>query len=433
MIDFTIQRSLPGQMILELGYVGRFGRQLAGSINFNSAPYMFKDKASGQIFAQAFDAVATQLRAGVSPLLSNGAANPAFTSQPWFENQLPGFGASCGAGISATACFASGNGVSFINDNISSLFLNMDLTRQFGLGLQPYDNTQVIDLFMRDSHDRSNYNAFVVTLRNNSWHGLLFDFNYTFSKSLDTVGAVQNAAEYHSSSFNFNADYGPSFFNRPHVFNAIYNYDLPFGSGHRFSSSHGAINRLLGGWYTAGIVRVSSGIPELVTVSGQSFGGGLIFGINAGMVPTVPVSSIGGGINSGVCSTGAGSGGNGANCGANKGTGTGLNYFANPQAALNDFRPILLSSDKNDGRSSPLNGLGYWNVDMSLGKATKITEKLKVQFSADFFNVFNHPNFLDPSFDTTQPATFGVINTQLVPADRIQGSRWIQLALRFDF
>ena len=444
MIDFTIQRTLPGQMILEIGYVGRFGRQLAGSINFNSAPYMFKDKASGQIFAQAFDAVATQLRAGVNPLLKNGTPNPAFQNQAWFENQLPGSGIGCGpvdpitlkaTNISATACIASGNGTSFINDNISSLFLNMDLTRQFALGLQPYDNTQVIDLFMRDSHDRSNYNAFVVTLRNNSWRGLLFDVNYTFSKSLDTVGAVQNAAEYHSSSYNFNADYGPSFFNRPHVFNGIVNYDLPLGGGHRLSSSHGAINRLLlSGWFTAGIVRVSSGIPELVTVSGQSLGGGLIFGINAGMVPTVPINSLGGGIHSGVCSTGAGSGGNGSNCGAgNTGNGTGLNYFSNPQAALNDFRPILLSSDKNDGRSSPLPGLGFWNVDMSLGKATKITEKLKVQFSADFFNIFNHPNFLDPSFDTTQPATFGVINTQLVPADRIQGSRWIQLGLRFDF
>jgi hypothetical protein len=32
-----------------------------------------------------------------------------------------------------------------------------------------------------------------------------------------------------------------------------------------------------------------------------------------------------------------------------------------------------------------------------------------VEFSADFFNIFNHANFLDPSFDTTNPATFGVI------------------------
>src|SRR5207248_2095888 len=48
MIDFTIQRELPGQNILEIGYVGRLGRNLAGSFNLNSAPYFFKDTASGQ-------------------------------------------------------------------------------------------------------------------------------------------------------------------------------------------------------------------------------------------------------------------------------------------------------------------------------------------------------------------------------------------------
>ncbi len=286
---------------------------------------------------------------------------------------------------------------------------------------------------MRDSNDKSNYNAFVVTLRNNSWHGLVFDMNYTFSKSLDTVGAVQNAAEYHSSSYNFNLDYGPSFFNRPHVFNAIFNYDLPFGGSHRLSSSHSAVNRIIGGWYTAGILRISSGIPNLVTVSGQSFGGGDIFGISAGMLPTVPIGSIGGGgVNSGICSTGAGSGGNGSNC-TTPGTGTGLNYFSNPAAAIKDFTPTLLATSTNDGRSSPLPGLGFWNFDMSLGKTTNITERIKFEFSADFFNLFNHVNFLDPSLDTTNPSTFGVINTQLVPADRIQGSRWIQLGLRFRF
>ncbi len=443
MVDFTIQRTLPGKMILELGYVGRFGRHLAGSINFNSAPYMFKDKASGQIFAQAYDAIATQLRAGVSPLLPSGLPNPAFNNQPWIENQLPGLGIGCGPiidpvtkkgnNISSTECLASGNSANFINNNVSSLFNTIDIDRQFALGLQPYDNLQVLDLFMRDSNDHSNYNAFVVTLRNNNWHGMVFDLNYTRSKSLDDVGAVQNAAEYHSSSYNFGLDYGPSFFNRPNVFNALFNYDLPFGGSHRLSNSHAFVNKFISGWYASGILRISSGLPNLVTVSGQSFGGGDIFGISAGMLPTVPIGSIGGGsVHSGICSTGAGSGGNGPGC-ATAGTGTGLNYFANPSAALADFRPTLLATDTNDGRNSPLPGLGFWNFDMSLGKTTTITEKLKVEFSADFFNLFNHVNFLDPSLDTTNPSTFGVINTQLVPADRIQGSRWIQLGLRIRF
>jgi len=424
MVDFTIQRTLPGKMILEVGYVGRFGRDLPGSINFNSAPYMFKDKASGQTFAQAYDAVATQLRAGVAPA--------SVTTQPWFENQLPGLTgttACTGATGSVTQCLAAGNATSFINNNVSSVFDTLDFDR-LGLGLQPYNNLQVLDLFMRDSHDHSNYNAFVVTLRNNNWHGLVFDMNYTRSKSLDDVGAVQNAAEYHSSSYDFNLDYGPSFFNRPNVFNALFHYDLPFGGSHRFTSGNGFVNRVIGGWYTAGILRVESGIPELVTVSGQSFGGGDIFGISAGMLPTVPIGSLGGGsVHSGICSTGAGSGGNSCN----SGTGTGLNYFANPQAAFADFRPTLLSSDSNDGRNSPVPGLPFWNFDMSLGKVTNITERVRVTFSADFFNIFNHVNFLDPSLDTTNPSTFGVINTQLVPADRIQGSRWIQLGLRISF
>jgi hypothetical protein len=425
-IDFTIQRSLPGQLIFEAGYIGRFGRNLPNSVNFNSAPFMFKDKTSGQIFAQAFDAVATQIR--------NGTAPGSVTTQPWFENQLPGLGVGCGPGktnISSTACLAAGNSSSFANDNLSNLFLTMDFTRS-ALGLQPYDNLQVLELFTRTSRDKSNYNALVLTLRNNSWHGLIFDFNYTFSKSLDSVGAVQNDARYYSSSFNTHLDYGPSFFDRPHVVNALANYDLPFGKT-LLKSSHSAINKVTSGWYTAGIFRRGSGLPELVSISGQSFGGGLDFGTLAGMIPTVPAGSLGGGsVNSGVCSAGAGSSGNGPNC-TGGGTGTGLNYFANPAAALANFRPALLATDTNDGRNSPLRGLSYWNLDMRFGKTTSITERVRAEFSFDFFNIFNHPNFLDPSFDATNPGTFGVINTQLIPADRISGSRWIQFGFRIDF
>jgi hypothetical protein len=430
MVDFTIQRSLPGQLIFEAGYIGRFGRHLPASVNFNSVPYMFKDKASGQTFAQAFDAVATALRAGKVPV-----------DQPWFEHQLPGIapiGAtnngiiSCPTASSSTSCLVQNGASAFTNNNLSNLFLTMDLSRAFLLGLQPYDNTQVLELFTRTSRDKSNYNAVVLTLRNNSWHGLLFDFNYTYSKSLDTVGAVQNDARYYSSSFNPHLDYGPSFFDRPHVFNAIFNYDLPFGKD-RFKSSHAAVNKIIGGWYTAGIFRRSSGVPELVSISGQSFGGGLDFGTLAGMLPTVPVGSLGGGsAHSGVCSTGAGSSGNGPSC-AGGGTGTGLNYFGDPATALSKFRQALIATDTNDGRNSPLRGLPFWNLDMRFGKTTSITERVRAEFSFDFFNIFNHPNFLDPSFDATNPATFGVINTQLIPADRISGSRWIQFGLRVDF
>jgi Carboxypeptidase regulatory-like domain len=399
MIDFTLQRSLAGQMIFEVGYVGRFGRHLPASVNFNSVPYMFKDKASGQTFAQAFDAVATELRAGT-----------AVTAQPWFENLIPN---QCTGPTTSTACVAGANTSSFQNDNLSNLFLNLDFYRLIG-GEQPFTNLQVLDLFTRTSRDTSNYNALVVTLRNNNWHGLYFDLNYTFSKSLDTVGAVQNDARYYSSSYNPHLDYGPSFFDRPHVFNAVFNYELPLGKGRWLSSSHSAINRIIGGWYTAGIYRKSSGVPVLASFSGQSFGGGVIFATPAGAIPTVPVSSLGGGS---VHDTGDGA----------------LNFFSDPDAAAAKFRPALIATDTNVGRSSAMRGLPFWNLDMRFGKTTHLTEQVRAEFSADFFNFFNHANFLDPAFDLTTPETFGVINTQLVPADRNSGARWIQLGLRIDF
>ncbi|HKC63044.1 MAG TPA: carboxypeptidase-like regulatory domain-containing protein, partial [Pyrinomonadaceae bacterium] len=62
--DFTIQRELPRGFILELGWIGRLGRRLPVSVNFNSSPYFQLDARSGQTFAQAFDTVAQLLRAG---------------------------------------------------------------------------------------------------------------------------------------------------------------------------------------------------------------------------------------------------------------------------------------------------------------------------------------------------------------------------------
>src|ERR1700747_3236106 len=83
--------------------------------------------------------------------------------------------------------------------------------------------------------------------------------NYTFSKSLDTVGAGQNSASYYATSLNPSIECGPSSFDRTHVINGIFNYDLPLGCGHRLGSSHEAINKFICGWYTAGGGRVFSG------------------------------------------------------------------------------------------------------------------------------------------------------------------------------
>ena len=410
--DFTVQRELPGNMLMEVGYVGRLGRDLPNSIDFDSSPYMLKDQASGQTFAQAFDTVAGQV-----------AANQPVTPQPWFENQLPGFGAlstasgGCGGGTS-TACLVSQNQANFQGRFVSNLFQSMGFDRQ-SLGLLPYNNLQVVlALFMRTHTDRSNYNAATFTLRKRPSHGLQFDLNYTFSKSLDQLGGVQNNAGTYATSFNPALQYGPSLFDRTHVFNAIFNYDLPAGRGHKFSFSNTILDKVISGWYVSGVFRANSGIP--LQVIGGDFGGGP-FASSENMIATVDPNSIGGGAHFNV--TGA----------TTFGTAGTVNLFKNPDAAAADFRYPLLASDGRDGSGHPIRGLGLWNLDSRLGKETSFHERFKIEISADFFNIFNHPNFFDPQVNINNPANFGVISQQLVPADRTQGSRWIELGLRVSF
>jgi len=413
--DFTIQRELPGNMVMELGYIGRLGRDLPNSIDFDSSPYMLKDKASGQTFAQAFDAVNAQIASGVAPT--------SLAAQPWFENQLPGFNANAAAGCAGqgfantTQCLFNQNSGAFNGRFVNTLFESMGFDRE-AVGLLPYNNLQVfLALFVRTHIDLSNYHAATFTLRKRPSHGLQFDLNYTFSKSLDQLGGVQNNAGTYATSFNPNLQYGPSLFDRKHVFNGIFSYDLPAGKGHKFSFGNGVADKIISGWYVSGVFRANSGLP--LPVIGGDFGGGP-FANSVNMIPTVSTGSLGGGAHLGVTGTNFGSGGT-------------VNLFTNPDTAAGDFRYPNISTDGRDGSGHPLRGLGLWNLDSRLGKTTSFRERYKVEISADFFNLFNHVNFFDPSLNINTPATFGVISTELVPANRTQGSRWIELGLRVSF
>jgi hypothetical protein len=431
--DFTVQRELPGNMLMELGYIGRMGRDLPNSVDFDSSPYKFLDKTSGQTFAQAFQAVEKQLAAGVAPT--------AVTNQAWFENQLPGVnalavnaGGCANPALSETQCIVSANLGAFQSFSVGSVFGGIDTARS-SLGLQTFNNHQIdFALFMRTHNDLSNYNAATVTLRKRPSHGLSFDLNYTFSKSLDQVGTVQNNAGTYATSFDPNFQYGPSLFDRTHIFNAFFNYDLPAGHGHRFSFNNSVLDKIIGGWYSSGVFRVATGAP--LTVGDGDLGGGL-FGNGLSAIPTAG-SGFGGSVHGNVCNgNGFGSNGDGPNCphpaGTPAPTGTGLNLFANPGAVAATFSPVDVSADGRDGTGNPLRAPGFWNFDARLGKVTSFHERFKLEFSADFFNLFNHVNFFPPSLNLQNPATFGVISQELIPADRTQGSRWIQLGLRVSF
>lgn len=386
-LDFTIQRELPGNTLLEVGYVGRLGRNLKQSVDVTAVPFFQLDPASGQSFAQAFDAVAAQLRAGV--------AATAVTTQSWFENQV-------GAGMTQT--LASNFTTEFVNGDVWSLFL-------FGINSsapQPFTNDQVLINLMTVDGGRSNYHAGFIRLQKRMSHGLTFAVNYTFSKALDQFGLNQEYIDSNLSPFDFDLDYGPARFDRRHALNVHWFYELPFGSGRHFSTGSRA-DKILGGWWTAGIFTASSGLPLCVLQSFETFGGGA-FG--TGCAPARGSLNLGNNsAHRGVTGTTAGTTGD-------------VNLFADPDAAFNSFRQVLLSQEGRHG-FGVLRGLPRWNVDFSLGKRTKVTETVGIVFSFDFLNMFNHVEFSDPdlledTLNLTNPGGFGVIDSQFNQPRRIQ-------------
>ena len=216
--DFSIQRELPGNVILEAAYIGRESRHLPQAVNVNSAPYMFVDSASNQSFAQAYDLVANALRAGQTA-----------PTEPFFENQFPGL-AKLKDAASATAYIVGANKSSFTGGNVGSLFLNLDTYRR-QLGLQAYDSDQAQVEFMRTYVGYGNYNAGIITLTKRMSHGFTISGNYTYAKALDDGLSNQNNAGFYSNSFNPSVQYGPSSYDRRQRHQRVLPIRHPRGEG----------------------------------------------------------------------------------------------------------------------------------------------------------------------------------------------------------
>jgi len=426
MVDFTWQRELPHDMLIEVGFIGRYARNLMQSMNLGQAPYLHIDPASGQSFAQAFDVVALALRAGTA-----AASIPA---QPWFENNIPTAACALTIGgvptfVSCTRFIATTQQSNFIAGNVSSIFLGVDQQR-LRANLVPFVNYISQTQFLRASVGRSNYNGVFVSLNKRMSRGLTFTVNYTISRSLDQIGAIQNAASVMPNNLDLDAEYGPSGFDNTHLFNARYLYELPFGRGRWIGTTNPIVDRLIGGWFLSGIFTAWSGDPLIVIQSGQVWGGTLFLGFNTAAIPTVNPSTFGNSARSGV--TGSNNIGTNSNP-APPTRGTGLNLFSNPEAVFNSFRRVELGRDGRSGRGNPLRGMPRWNLDMSFGKKTQVHERVNVVFSFDFFNIFNHVLFNDPSLDLRNSPAFGVISSQFTPPNRSEGSRWIQFGFRVEF
>src|SRR6185295_1795090 len=141
-------------------------------------------------------------------------------------------------------------------------------------------------MIYQDSNGDNNYNALQIEVRQQFSHGLLLGANYTLAHSLgDLLNETDQAAGYQwFTNRNARLNYGPSPFDRRHVFNAYWTYDLPFGKGRRFLANNAVLDRIVGGWTISGRETIASGNPFLLnggrntvnnlTQGGVVFGGG---------------------------------------------------------------------------------------------------------------------------------------------------------------
>lgn len=119
----------------------------------------------------------------------------------------------------------------------------------------------------------ANYSALQARLNQRFSHGLLYQLNYTWSRTFDNVSAINNIPTGSLTLQNnncFSCDYGPASFDQPSRFVASGTYELPVGKGRPLSL--GPANWILGAWNFSGIYTVASGMPETVFAGANGFG-----------------------------------------------------------------------------------------------------------------------------------------------------------------
>jgi len=236
----------------------------------------------------------------------------------------------------------------------------------------------VFYILQENSTGKSNYNALQASLRINGWDGVTSIVNYVWSRSMDNSSDgedfVPNAAQ-PQDSLNPQREYGPSNFNIPHRFTWIFGYELPKMSG--------GLERVKNGWGLDSTLTLQSGQPFNLNYNAESDFSGSGEGFDRPDVvgPIVyhrndpnnfidlTAFAIPCQITAGL--TGATATGTDADCAP------GTRHFGNL------------------GRDS-LTGPTFKQWDLALYKNTAITERLNIQFRAEFFNVLNHPNFANP-------------------------------------
>jgi hypothetical protein len=110
-----------------------------------------------------------------------------------------------------------------------------------------------------------------------------------------------------------------------------------------------------------------------------------------------------------------------------------VNIFKNGVNAISNWRNPIIGIDNRDGAEGILNGLRFWNVDMSIVKNVRVAENLSMTFQGVFQNVLNHNQFLDPVvLGLYSPGNFGALYNSS-PFGTNSTPRNIEVGVRFAF
>jgi hypothetical protein len=252
----------------------------------------------------------------------------------------------------------------------------------------------------------SNYDALQLRLVKRFTHGVSYQFNYSWSKTMDTgtsSGHDQSLSDQNQSGWQIARDprenYGISGLDARHNFNGTITYELPFGAG-RMSPVHGVLDRIVGGWRVSGVIQAHSGAP---------------------FTPIVADSNDQARTGSPSCFCGyvlrPNRNGSGKLSNPTISHWFDTSAFTDPTAGGPAFG--------NSGRNF-LNGPRFVNFDMSLGKSFRIRESMGIDIRADSYNIFNHPQFGQPN---TNISSAGDITS----ANNGNPGRIFQLGGRFTF
>jgi hypothetical protein len=251
----------------------------------------------------------------------------------------------------------------------------------------------------------SSYNAFQTEVQRRLSRGLQFRANYTWSKNLDmnsglTGAQANNQAQMVLDRNDLRRDWGASALNVTSQASLSAHYELPFGRGRGLGTcGPGLENKLIGGWQINGIVTLLSGFPFTPLVGSNRSGDGDTRNPDR---PSVNPAFRGGVL------------------------------LRNPQRWFDPAAFVLPAAGTygNLGRGT-FNGPGLAEVDVSISKETGVTERTRLQFRAEFFNLLNRVNFSTPN-----PIVFsgGTVSSSagLITATATT-SRQVQLGLKLTF